>query len=191
MAKAGSRNGRGFSLIELMVSLGLVLLVAGWAVPSLHDFQQGIRAATASRQFHGLLESTRYRSLALAAPTTICATAADTVTCSRDHGGGLVVFEDIDEDGVVDSGEKVVVREMLADNEEFWLVWRAFQNRPYLRWAAGRTDSMNGTFTLCNRQRQDRWLRQLVVNRTGRTRPVEPARSTASVLQSARQACGW
>lgn len=191
MASGNGWRARGFSLIELMLALAVAMLLAGWAVPAMNDFLQGVRASVASRQFASLLESTRYRSLVAPLPVTICATAADNATCNRNDGRGLVVFEDMDRDGIVDGGERVLLREMLADNGEFRLVWRAFQNRPYLRWAAGRTDSMNGTFTLCNRRQKNKWLRQLVVNRAGRTRLVTPARSPGSVLQSARRACGW
>ena len=184
-------RGRGFSLLELMLVLALAMLVTGWALPSLDDFLQGVRVNTTVKHYLGMLESTRYRSMSEHRKTTICATAADGVTCNRDGGTGLVIFEDRDEDGVVDATEKVVLQEMLVDGGGYWLAWRSFQSRPYLRWALGRTDSMNGTYTLCNREKKDKLLRQLVVNRTGRTRIVVPARSAASVLQSARQACGW
>lgn len=189
---AGRCNGRGggFSLLELLVVMALGLLLLGWGVPALSDFMKGVRVGAASAHFIGLLETLRHRSLVLPGPVTICGTL-DGVRCSRLQGRRLVAFEDGNGNGVVDVGERVQLQEEFLDSEEFWLVWRSFQNKDYLRWAAGRTDSMNGTFTLCNRRRKDEWLRQVVVNRAARTRMVRPARQGGAVLLAARQSCGW
>lgn len=184
------RGTRGFTLLELLMSLGLATLLVSWAIPAMSDWWRGTQLASASNRLMGLLESTRYESLALQHPVTVCA-SQDSQRCSRDGGRYLMVFQDGNGNGVLDAGEVASTREELLGGDEFHLAWRAFQNRPYLRWAAGRTDSMNGTFTLCNQQRRDEWLRQIVVNRTGRARVVVPASASGSVLQSARRSCGW
>lgn len=183
-------KGRGHTLMELLVTLALAAMVAAWTVPALRDFWLGIKAGTASAHFMGELETMRFRSRALPQAVTICG-SADGSHCDRDLGRLVLMFRDSNADGVADAGEELLYRDPFTDDEEFWLVWRSFQNKPYLRWAAGRTDSMNGTFTVCNRRQRDEWLRQVVVNRAGRSRQVVPLRAGASVLLAARKACGW
>lgn len=181
---------KGLTLVELLVTLALVALVTAWAVPAMDRWWQGVRVRAVSNHFIGMLEVMRYRSLHMHRPVTICG-SPDGIVCGRDDGRRVIMFLDADANGRVGAGEVVLGHDAFAGDSEFRLVWRSFQNKPYLRWAAGRTDSMNGTFTVCNSARRDEWLRQIVVNRTGRTRAVVPLRASASVLLAARKACGW
>lgn len=183
-------RGEGYTLVELLVTLALAGLVATWAVPALGDWWLGLRIRQASAHFQGLLEVMRYRSLVARVPVTICG-SRDGVACDRDHGLRIVMFEDVNGNGVVEAGDRLVHHDPFADSDEVWLAWRAFRGGAFLRWSAGRTDSMNGTFTVCNARREDAWLRQLVVNRAGRVRVVLPLRAGAAELRSARRACGW
>jgi prepilin-type N-terminal cleavage/methylation domain-containing protein len=184
------RGGRGFTLLEAMLALLLSALVAGWAVPALRDVWLSARLRVSTQHLLTVLETARYQSLVAPRELTICA-SLDGLRCDRDHGRRLLVFIDTNEDGVLDAGEQLQSDEVLLQEDEAWLVWRAFQNKPFLRWGRGRTDSMNGTFTLCNGQRREEWLRQLVVNRVGRTRLVSPLRAGGSTLAAARKVCGW
>lgn len=185
------RGSAGFTFMELVLALALAMLLSTWAVATLQEWWQGLRVAALGRHFVGVLETLRYQSLGLqGGGLTICGTP-DGQRCDRDNGRRLLAFRDVNRNGGVDAGEGVVLHDDFLEGPDFWLVWRSFQNKDYLRWAAGRTDSMNGTFTLCNRQRREGWLRQVVVNRAGRTRAVLPAREGGAALQAARQACGW
>ncbi|MDF2446184.1 MAG: Tfp pilus assembly protein FimT [Moraxellaceae bacterium] len=188
--RQGKAAERGFTMVELLLALSITMLVSTWAVASLHEWWQGLRITAAGNHFIGMLESLRHQSFSMQGALTICGTP-DGQRCDKDLGRRLVAFRDSDRDGVVDAGEIVLVQEEFLDSADYWLVWRSFQNKDFLRWASGRTDSMNGTFTLCNRQRKDKWLRQMVVNRAGRTRSVVPARLGEAALQAARKSCGW
>lgn len=191
LSQSGSfRTMPGFTLVELMLALLLSALVAGWAVPALRDVLLSARLRLATQHLLTVLETVRYQSLVAPGEVTLC-TSADGARCERDAGRRLLVFVDVDEDGVLDPGEQLQSDDTLLQEGEAWLAWRAFQNKPYLRWGRGRTDSMNGTFTLCNRQRRDDWLRQLVVNRVGRTRLVSPLKAGGATLAAARTTCGW
>lgn len=190
MPEPGARAARGYTLIELLVALSVMAVAMAWLAPALERWWLGLKVTAASNHFVGMLETSRYRSLVLREAVTICA-SNDGRHCSRDEGRALVVFRDDNRNGEVEEGEPVLLHDNFAGGEEFRLAWRSFQGTEWLRWAAGRTDSMNGTFTVCNRQRRDEWLRQVVVSRAGRTRVVVPLRAGASALRAARRACGW
>lgn len=185
------RASAGFTLMELMVTMALAVILASWAIPGMYALVQQSRVTAGTNYFLGLLETSRYRAMALRSAVTVCA-SPDGVSCDRDGGNRLLLFEDDNGNGVLNEGETSIVSEELFQQGDFWLVWRDFRQTDYLRWAPeGRTDSLNGSYTLCNSRRQDRWLRQIVVNRAGRARLVYPARERRTVLLAARQRCGW
>lgn len=184
------RERGGHTVVELLVTLLLAGLLAAWAVPAFDGWWQHLRIRQASGHFQGLLEVVRYRSLAARTPVTICG-SRDGVRCDRDRGSVILMFEDRNGNGVVEAGDHQLRHDAFAGGQDVWLAWRAFRGTAFLRWASGRTDSMNGTFTVCNARRRDAWLRQLVVNRTGRVRVVLPLRAGPAVLRAARRACGW
>lgn len=186
----GGRAVIGFTLVEMMLVLMLSALVAGWAVPALRDVLLSTRLRLATQHLLTVLETVRHQSLVAPSEVTVCS-SPDGQRCARDGGQHLLVFLDVDEDGARDPDEQLQSDDLVLQEGEAWLAWRAFQNKPYLRWGRGRTDSMNGTFTLCNRQRREEWLRQVVVNRVGRTRLVAPLEVGGATLASARKACGW
>lgn len=183
------RECRGYTLFELMFGLLLTALLVSWAAPGLHNLMQQSRMTAANNHFLALLEQSRYRALALRVPVTIC-TSLDAQHCNRNQGEHVLVFEDANENGFVDEHETLVAKDHLFEGGDFWLVWRAFRQTDYLRWAVGgRTDSMNGTYTLCNKAHRDDWLRQIVINRAGRSRVTRPARNGESMILAARKAC--
>ncbi|HET8871364.1 MAG TPA: GspH/FimT family pseudopilin [Aquabacterium sp.] len=179
----------GFTLAEIVITLALVTLLSSWAMPGLRSVLDRSRVTATSNHFLGLIETSRSLAMAKHRPVTLCA-SIDARRCNRDQGDYLLVFEDRNANGVLEQTEPVFVNEQLFRRGDFWLVWRDFRQTTYLRWAPeGRTDSLNGTFTLCNGRRNDRLLRQIVINRAGRARVVVPVLADGKTLAEARQRC--
>lgn len=179
----------GFTLAEIAITLAMVMLLSAWAVPGLRTVLDSSRVTAASNHFLGLIETSRSLAMARHRPVTLCA-SADAKHCNRDRGDYLLAFEDRNANGVMDEAEPVMASEQLFRGGDFWLVWRDFRQTTFLRWAPeGHTDSLNGTFTLCNVRRNDRLLRQIVINRAGRARVVVPLRADGKTLAEARQRC--
>lgn len=178
----------GFTLMELMAVMALIGLLSSLAVPGMSWVLQRAHVTASTNHLLGVLESTRYQSLAMQRAVTVCM-SPDGLRCHAGQGHHLLVFNDANKDGALSGGEVQWSNEPFLQ-DDFWLVWRSFRGLPYLRWASGgRTDSLNGTFTLCNKSHRDELLRQLVVNRAGRVRLVIPAHASGAVLNSARRVC--
>lgn len=181
---------RGYTLVEMLLSMLCLSLLAVWSVAAVQEVMQQSRIVATSNSLLGLVEHARHSALALNRAVTLCS-SVDALLCSTDRGGYVLLFEDANRNGRIDGGERVIASHRLFQDQSMWLVWRGFRQKDYLTWApGGRTDSMNGTYTLCNRAYRDKWLRQVVINRAGRARVVRPAVAGGVQLASARMACG-
>jgi len=101
-----TRPLRGFTLIELMVSLVVAAILLGVGVPS---FQQFIKANRIKSEFGDLTEAlniARSEAAKKAAVVRVCARAGDLCSVNAsDWSKGWIVFYDKDGDGVPDADE--------------------------------------------------------------------------------------
>lgn len=183
------RRERGMTLLEILVGLLLVSLLVGFAVPATRDWLRRSETRAAGVQLMQMLYAGRYLALAENDFVTLCPLDDSTRQCGRTWGKKLQMFVDID-----GNGQQGEIDRMLHGNVELppdtWVVWRSFRDLPYIQWAPlGQTNSLNGTFTLCNRERRAEWIRQWVINKAGRVREVNPARAGGTTLQNALRAC--
>jgi type IV fimbrial biogenesis protein FimT len=105
-----SKPARGFSIVELVVTLAVAAVLLAAAIPS---FQSVIRSNRMSSQANELVTAfTLARSEAVKRNGTIAVCSADTSTspptCGTDWAEGTMVFADADGDGVHDTGEEIV-----------------------------------------------------------------------------------
>lgn len=91
----------GFTLIELMITLGIVAILLTVGVPSLKSFMQGNQLIATSNEILSALHVARNEAIKLNARVTICE-SDDGLTCtgSDDWKGGWIVFVDANGDGV-------------------------------------------------------------------------------------------
>lgn len=186
MTRAGTVDA-GYTLIEMLLVLGIVTTVGAYALPSLHMTLLRSTATATINEMMGILETSRYLAMSSRMPVTVC--AVQDGQCNGRWRNEILVFQDRNRNGMHDAGEVQRYHSRVL-GRGFWLVWRPFRNSPHLTWAQnGQTDSMNGTFTLCHSSRRNELLRQLVINRVGRVRLVRPVSPAA--VSAARRACGW
>jgi len=99
---------KGFTLLELMVSLSIAGILLAVAVPSMVDFVRASRQKSSSREIVIDLSLARNEAVLRAAPVTVC-TSTDLASCSNSSwGDGRLIFTDANANGAVDAGDVIL-----------------------------------------------------------------------------------
>lgn len=165
------RREQGFTLIELMIAVGLTGLLLSMAVPALDMFISNARQTGAINDFVSTIHQARSTAVTTNARVTICpsSTGAGCENVSWDQG--WMAFADPDSDRVVDPGETILATAEGVDglnitSSEF----SAFMTyRPNGRVANASVNGSAGAFTVCDRRGASR-ARVMLVELSGRPR---------------------
>lgn len=84
---------RGFTLIELMVTLAVMAIVLGIAVPSFQKQIINNKSLTFGEEFAAALNFARAQAVKTTKRVSICA-SADGATCTGSWSEGFIVFQD-------------------------------------------------------------------------------------------------
>ncbi|EAR20897.1 GspH/FimT family pseudopilin [Nitrococcus mobilis] len=103
------KDSKGFTLIELMLTLAIVAMLLAVAVPSYRSFVQGNRAAAQANTLLRALAYTRSEAVKRATVITICRSSNQS-SCGSAWADGWIVFNDVDQDGVLDAGTDTLLQ---------------------------------------------------------------------------------
>ena len=94
------RPAKGFTLIELMVTVAVIAILAVVAIPNLRDFVHNNRLRAASNELVASLQAARMEAVRLNSPALVCR-STDGTTCAGSNGNWAtwVVLADVDKDG--------------------------------------------------------------------------------------------
>jgi type IV fimbrial biogenesis protein FimT len=97
---------RGYTLIELMITITVLGLLLGVAVPSFLDTVRNNRLITQNNEFIGSLNVARSEALKRSGSVSVCA-SVDQLTCSgsTNWSTGWIVFNDANANGILDAGD--------------------------------------------------------------------------------------
>lgn len=101
------KKNSGFTLLELVITLGLVSIVVAIAIPSMTTFTQNDRLTTNINSLIGHLAYARSEAVKRSQQVSVCA-SNDALTCSGSWGDGWIVYIDADNNNSFDAGEEVV-----------------------------------------------------------------------------------
>lgn len=102
-----NRN-RGFTLIELMVTLAVAAILLTVGVPAFQEMLRGNRAATHANEFLTALNFTRSEAIKRGRNISLCPSSNQTACGGANWAVGWIAFVDADNDGVVDAGEELL-----------------------------------------------------------------------------------
>ncbi len=104
-----SCESQGFTLVEMMITLAILVIAASFAVPSLNGYFGTLRLRSSTRQL--------YSDMVLAKITAMKTLTNHAVRIGGANGTkqGWMVFEDKNANGSYDTGEKIISETLLTD----------------------------------------------------------------------------
>ena len=110
---------KGFTLVELIMALGVLGLTMAFAVPSFVTVISNNRISSSANDFVGSLQLAKAESAARIEPTTICKKNIAGTGCltSGDWQQGWIVFSDNNGNAAVDAGDTVVLNHEALDSQ--------------------------------------------------------------------------
>lgn len=161
--------GKGFTMIELMLTISIASILLTVAVPSYQSLMRESRLTTQANEFMTALHYARSEAVKRGVRVTICK-STDGATCNGDNWqDGWLIFSDTGTAGSVDSGDEIL--RVFPGLSGSTLVDTNIGNRiSYL--SSGRSQKSgglgNGTFGLCSQDKSGG--RNIVINNSGRPR---------------------
>ena len=179
------KHSRGFTLIELMITIGIMAIVITLAAPSFTRTIQSNKLDKVRDDLFADLVLARSEALARNKSVTLCATAnpaATSPTCSNSNSWvtGWIMFVDTDQDRVVDAAIDANLNgfsEVSAD--EYLRIYRSASPQISISWGGG-TDYIvfdrlgrmsgvsNGSFHFCNTSIS--YAKRIIISNVGRAR---------------------
>jgi len=167
---------RGFTLMELILTLALLAILAQLSLPAL-DFNQRTEADRVFMQLSALLTSAKAHSIATHSVTVICPSDAGS-DCDSNWSAGAIAFVDSDNNRQRSVDEPLIeLIDWTAQGHNQpnllrgTLKWRAFGNRQSIRIdQLGQLSDQNGNFTWCPAEQSGLRAHQMVINSAGRVR---------------------
>lgn len=101
------RPQRGFTLIELMVTVAVAVIMLAVAVPGFKDITRSNKLSTNVNTFVLALRLARSEGIK-SGGATLCASNNQTSCAGGDWTRGWILFSDFDLDGTLDAGESIV-----------------------------------------------------------------------------------
>ena len=171
----GSLYYSGYSLVEMMFALVLVVLVQALATPAISGIVNSSRVNTGAEAIFNSLLLARSEAVKRNGKVVVCKSAmGNGCSLSGDWQQGWIVFHDANNNATLDAGETILHREAGLSSQV-----RISGNGPVKNYVSygplGRTSLASGAFqagtlTACIRSAGQVQARQVVINSSGRAR---------------------
>jgi len=153
---------KGFTMLELMITLSIAAILAATAVPSFQSLMTQSQLTTQTNELVGSLHYARSEAVKRGMRVTVC-TSSDGLECKNGSGwqNGWLIFSDGGTAGEIDGGDEVL-RVFPPSQRVALTVSSNFSNSiSYL--ASGRSRGNgnllgNGSFTLCSHGKKNEIL---------------------------------
>jgi type IV fimbrial biogenesis protein FimT len=169
-----NRKQRGFTLIELVTTLGVATVLISMAVPGVSIFLLNSRQSSSVNQLVAAMHLARSAAVTKNERVTVCA-SSDGSTCGNvEWDSGWILFGDPDSDQTVDAGEIIIgtapaIEGLTIESSEFA---RYFMYRPNGRVMNATINANSGEFTVCDTRGAEH-ARVIIMDVAGRPRLSE------------------
>lgn len=165
----------GFTLLELLIAMALIVLLLKLAVPGLQALLHGSRMRTEAHRLMGAINLARSEAVLRKGPVSLCPSQIATTgipQCGGTYTGGWLVFYNEGRDRVVDSGVDEVLQVFSALPSGYSLTNRdgSRQLKETISYLPDGTSRSNRTLLLCAPPGIDIESLAIVINIVGRPR---------------------
>lgn len=159
----------GYSLIELIISLGIAVILINLAAPAGAFLLNDTKTSAEVNRFAGELQYARSQAVKQSRHVSICK-SLDQLNCAStgEWHNGWIIFVDHNRDRARNSGEPLL-RKGSIDTASINLKYSAFPTSNYVVYYPSGRSLGNGTFTFCDTS-GNATPRALVLYKTGRLR---------------------
>lgn len=171
----------GFTLIELMTTLGIAALLMSLAIPALQSFTTNATQTGAINDFVSSMHLARNTAITTNLRVTVCASTAGETCQSVGWDNGWIVFADINSNQLVDGDETIIatsaaVEGLTIQSDDYS---RFLMYRPNGRIMNNSIDGNAGEFTVCD-YRGIKHAKVVIVDLSGRPKLSETDSSGAA-----------
>jgi type IV fimbrial biogenesis protein FimT len=118
------RLTRGFTLIELMITVAIAAIVIAIGIPSFKEFIDNTRSNTLSEEFSTAMNYARTEAIKRARRVSICA-STDSNSCGSDWTKGFIVFVDY---ATADNAAAPIVTQAAPPATTILKTWKSTEN---------------------------------------------------------------
>lgn len=143
-------GNKGFTLIELMVTLAVVAVLLSAGVPSFSALIKNNRLVAENYALRAMLGAARSEAQTQRTTVTVCRSANGLNCSTGDWGAGYIAFIDLDNDRQLDEADgEQLLQSRVQDTQN--VVVRYSQGSDVLLFNSnGNAVNSNGTFTFCD-----------------------------------------
>lgn len=165
---------RGFTLIELIVSVAILVSFFALGVPKMQGMIERHESRTVFYNLRRTFASARDLAQSMSIDVSVC--PIQNTSCSPSWGNPITVFHDQNLNNRIDANEKVFFSTSISSRHGYWLKTKSNQN--FVRFnPLGHSFSSASTFLYCPFSDHDNIAKSIVISFQGRIR-------TASYLNS-------
>lgn len=103
-------QARGFTLLELMITIAILAILLAIAVPSFQSLMASNRLTGATNEFIAAINTARAEAIRRGQRVTLCTSSSGTGCTATDWHTGWILFNDTDGDAALDAAPETILR---------------------------------------------------------------------------------
>ena len=164
------QKNAGFTLIDQMIVVSIVMILVGQALPSISSALKKNQIASVYNEALAALNYTRSVAVTSGAWATLCKSNHTNTACAPSQNtawtNGWIVFEDANNNGVINAGEKIHLQNTALPSQ---ILINYSRNKQRISYSSeGYAVGHNGKISFCDSQQSNN--KTMVLSNSGRIR---------------------